>query len=349
MTPLPLVPIWAGAFLATLLGVAGFGRWAVRNAVLDVPNARSSHTTPTPRGGGLAIVVVALGGAVGASGGAPDGPWSWFVGGALVAVVSWVDDLRGVSNRVRFACHLAAAVLVLFSAGFWTELAISGTTVLPLGAAGAVLSALWIVGLTNAYNFMDGIDGIAGGQGVVAGCGWAMVGALASDPWVIAVGGLLAASCAAFLLFNWSPARIFMGDVGSATLGFIFATLPFVTTQESEEITVRLPIAGLLLVWPFVFDAVYTFGHRLSRGENVFEAHQSHLYQRLVRSGWAHRSVATLYVALTCQGVIAAWLWLGASPVLATVSALMVLVLAGVLVYGVTRVESDAAKSGANV
>jgi UDP-N-acetylmuramyl pentapeptide phosphotransferase/UDP-N-acetylglucosamine-1-phosphate transferase len=161
------------------------------------------------------------------------------------------------------------------------------------------------VGLTNAYNFMDGIDGIAAGQGIVAAIGWGIIGLITGNPFLTALGFLLAASCLGFLCHNWPPARIFMGDVGSAFLGYTFAVLAVIASQSDP----RLAFIGILFVWPFVFDAVFTFFRRLRKHENVFEAHRSHLYQRLVIAGYSHGVVSTLYIGLAGAGVVVGVWW----------------------------------------
>ncbi|MCX6038443.1 MAG: glycosyl transferase, partial [Chloroflexi bacterium] len=180
-----------------------------------------------------------------------------------------------------------------------------------LGWLGLAITFLWIVGLINAYNFMDGIDGIAGGQAVVAGLGWIVLGWLGNQTLVVALGLLLAASSLGFLGYNWPPAKIFMGDVGSAFLGYTFAVLPVVAVQRDP----RFALAGVLLVWPFVFDAAFTFLRRLLHRENVFTAHRSHLYQRLVATGFSHKTVASLYIGLAIMGLVCSvalvmeWRW----------------------------------------
>jgi UDP-N-acetylmuramyl pentapeptide phosphotransferase/UDP-N-acetylglucosamine-1-phosphate transferase len=161
---------------------------------------------------------------------------------------------------------------------------------------------------------MDGIDGIAGGQAVAAGSGWAAAGWWTGEPILLVVGLAIAASAAAFLFYNWSPASIFMGDVGSALLGFLLAALPLATE------TARPPAeAAVLMVWPFVFDAAFTMARRARRGEPLMQAHRSHLYQRLSQAGWPHASVARLYLgaASACAGAAAIGLARGGAPRLA--------------------------------
>jgi len=291
------------AFVFSFLAVAGLRRW-LGGRVLDVPNERSSHSSPTPRGGGIAIVFVTLAGSWLALAFWPleTNAWQWLlftVGALLIAGVSWLDDLRSLSTRVRFAFQFAGAVLAVLAFGAWKEIIIPGMGNFGLGLPGWPLVLLWIVGLTNAYNFMDGIDGIAGGQAVVAGAGWVIIGIIGNNPLLCVVGILLVFSSLGFLGHNWPPAKIFMGDVGSAFLGFTFAVLPVIAAHNDP----RFIIAGVLLVWPFLFDSVFTFLRRLINRENVFAAHRSHLYQRLVISGLSHQTVTLLYVALALAGV----------------------------------------------
>ena len=297
------------AFLLSYLGVAGLKRLAERRQILDIPNERSSHTRPTPRGGGLAIVMVVLFGWLVVLSLYP-GSWvkaglPYVIGAALIAAVSWVDDLRSLSNRLRFGVHMLGAVLAIWAFGYWSYITLPIVGSLYLGLVGLMLTFLWIVGLTNAYNFMDGIDGIAGGQAVVAGLGWAMLGYLTDQPLVGLMGVLLAAASLGFLGFNWPPARIFMGDVGSAFLGFTFAALAVAAAQRDP----RIALVGILFVWPFVFDATFTLLRRLKNGENIFAAHRSHLYQRLVIVGYSHRFVTLLYMGLAAWGTIWGLMW----------------------------------------
>lgn len=298
------------SFALSLVVVELIRRVGVKRGLLAVPNARSSHTTPTPTSGGLAIVlIVVLNILIYAMFNTPD-PKSiiflYLVGGIGVSFVSWIDDLHPIRNRWRFAVHTFGAALVVFLIGHWkiTSIPILGT--FDLHWLAIPISLIWIIGLTNAYNFMDGIDGIAGGQAVVAGLGWAFLGWWKADPLIELLGLSSAAASLGFLWHNWPPARIFMGDVGSAFLGFSFAFLAILGAMMDH----RLALAGILFVWPFIFDSMFTFFRRLKNGENVFSAHRSHLYQRLTISGYSHRFVSSLYVALAAWGAIGAILWL---------------------------------------
>ena len=297
------------ALVLSYLGVAGLVRWATRRQILDVPNERSSHTRPTPHGGGLVIVILSTAGLLIAwllcPVSFPAALPAYLVGAWLVAGVSWLDDLRSLPNRLRFAAHLLAAVIAVWSWGFWSQVALPGVGDVRLGWVGLPVTILWIGWLTNAYNFMDGIDGIAGGQAVAAGIGWAALGWMSGQLLVSILGLLLAASSLGFLGHNWSPARIFMGDVGSVFLGYSFAVLPIIAAKSDPH----LALAGILLVWPFVFDATFTLLRRLQMKENIFAAHRSHLYQRLIIAGHSRRSVSVLYIGASLLGVCSALAW----------------------------------------
>jgi UDP-N-acetylmuramyl pentapeptide phosphotransferase/UDP-N-acetylglucosamine-1-phosphate transferase len=277
---------------------------------MDIPNDRSSHSVPTPRGGGLAIVFVVIAGfvlylALWSHG--PREPFIGYLAGAvLIAWVSWLDDRKPLATKWRFLVHCVAAALVLLTSGFWDTLIVSNTGRFSIGWFGLPLTFLWIVGLTNSYNFMDGIDGIAGGQAVVVGGGWALIGLLHHEEDIAILGLLILASSLGFLIHNWQPARIFMGDVGSTFLGFTSAALPVIAYQRDP----KLALAGVLMVWPFVFDTLYTVFRRLRKRENIFAAHRSHLYQRLVSTGVTHRVVSSLYSFLAFAGLALAVLYL---------------------------------------
>lgn len=293
------------------LMVAAIRHWAQRRQILDVPNERSSHSRPTPRGGGIAIVAAAL--LTGASylGAVRFDPvvLAYLCGGALIAGISWRDDVRSVSNLARFLCHLAGAALVLLAATLAPDGLPLAIPSLPGRWLAASVCLIWIVGLTNIYNFMDGIDGLAGSQALVTALWWFGVGIARDAPLVAALGLAVAMSALGFLVHNWSPARIFMGDVGSAFLGYTFAVLPLLMLRANGD---SLPLlGGFLAIWPFVFDGVLTLARRALAGENIFRAHRSHLYQRLTISGWSHRAVSLLYsgyalISALCGAVVVA-------------------------------------------
>jgi UDP-GlcNAc:undecaprenyl-phosphate/decaprenyl-phosphate GlcNAc-1-phosphate transferase len=294
-------------------GTGYLRHWAARLHLIDVPNQRSSHSRPTPRGGGLVITVFTLlGGSVFYLSGKANLPVQAFVafavGALLVAVVSGLDDLKSLPGRLRLAAHILAALIAMAGMGYIRHVQFPLLGTLDLGWLGILITMLWIVGLTNAYNFMDGIDGLAGGQAVIGGLGWMALGGILAEPFVFVLGLLIASSSMGFLMYNWPPARIFMGDVGSAFLGFTLAVLPLMVIQGTINTTKtsRIPVTAVALLWCFVFDSSFTFLRRLFQGENVLEAHRSHLYQRLVVSGYRHLTVTLLYIGCgVLSGVLA--------------------------------------------
>jgi Fuc2NAc and GlcNAc transferase len=295
---------YIAVFILTLAGVGLFRGWSRRRELLDLPNERSSHTTPTPRGGGIVVCCVCLSSLSSlliyqAAGGVRLG-WWYFAGALIVAVISWIDDLRSIPAFWRFLCHGLAAALVVSATGGFATISVPFYGLVDPGATGKILAFFWIVWLVNAYNFMDGIDGIAATQAVTAGAGWFLFGIWQGFGEIAFAGGLLAVSAAAFLVHNWQPARVFMGDVGSAFFGYSFAVMPFLPggrdPGENAPAGLLPPIA-LLFVWFFVFDSVLTFLRRLAKGEKVWRAHRQHMYQELVIGGLSHRSVTALYGA----------------------------------------------------
>lgn len=305
--------------LITLASWAGVGlavQAARRFGLYDIPNERSSHTVTTPRGGGIVIVLFVLLGLVPSLFKDyeifPIHVSDYMLAGFFIAAISLVDDVHSLPSLLRLGCHLMFTLLIIRSTGYLTEIELIPGVVFPLGLAGLAVTLLWVIGLTNVYNFMDGIDGIAGGQAVVAGLGWAYLGNHLGSGLVLTSGLLIAFSSLGFLFYNWAPARIFMGDVGSAFLGFTFAVLPLLAafTEAKDYSLFQMLACGALLVWPFVADGAYTFLHRLVRRENIFQPHRSHLYQRLVITGLSHAQVSSLYIAMAVCGFFLCWPWL---------------------------------------
>jgi len=280
--------------------------WTTAQGIIDTPNARSSHTRTTPRGGGLAIVAVVVAVALVIAVLRPEELLR--IAGAIlpalaIAAVSWLDDIQPLRNRTRFAVHLGAAIAATVMLGPATRVDLGSLGILRFGVFGWPLTVLWIVGLTNAFNFMDGSDGIAGITAAAAAAGIAVAAAACGAGPVAVIAAAFAGAAGGFLTSNWQPARIFMGDVGSAFCGFMLAVLPLaVRADAAPEV---LPVAVLAL-WPFIFDTSLTLLRRLLAGENIFEAHRSHLYQRLVIAGWSHRAVASLYGGLAAFGAAVA-------------------------------------------
>jgi len=290
---------WVIAIAAALLAAALTGwvrRQALRRQWLDVPNERSSHRAPTPRGGGLGIVIAAAAGFVmlWATGAMNARLCAALVGGGLaVAWIGFRDDRTPVGPGTRLAVHMAAAAWALAWLGGVPPIQF-GTTTVEFGLFGYVLGALAIGWVLNLFNFMDGIDGIAASEAAFMALAGAVLAGGSSALGVPAAGLVFGAACLGFLAWNWPPAKIFMGDVGSGFLGYVLAVLALAAMWESP---VAL-FAWLALGGVFFVDASITLARRLLRGERVHEAHRSHAYQWLARRWGAHLPVTLAVLAV---------------------------------------------------
>jgi len=244
---------------------------AARRWFLDHPNQRSLHASPVPRTGGLGVVPGLAIGVLFA------GSESILVAVAVgLMLLSLLDDWKPLPASWRLLGHLAAGaafVLLCFPRLGWIEL-----TLLAVAVA-------WMI---NLYNFMDGADGLAGGMAVIGFCAYGAAAGLAGDATLALTSLCVAAAAAAFLMFNFPPARMFMGDSGSIPLGFLAASVGLLGWRDGSW-----PLWFPLIVFaPFIADASVTLARRALRGERVWKAHRSHYYQRLVLSGWSHRRLA---------------------------------------------------------
>jgi Fuc2NAc and GlcNAc transferase len=285
------------AFLVAVIGTDFVRRYALKRELLDIPNERSSHNRPTPRGGGLAIVLATmLPFVVLARAGMVDRNLlsALVVGGGAVAAVGYLDDRFRLSARIRLTVHFGAAIWALWQLGGLPTLQIFNHTVSP-GPIGYAVGAMGIVWVLNLFNFMDGIDGIAASESSFIGLAAALLAWVAGDGIgaVFSSSLVLSAACFGFLVWNWPPAKIFMGDIGSGYLGFVIAVLAIAAARESPVALFVWLILGAL----FFADATVTLIRRLIRGERVYEAHRSHAYQVLARRWSSHRAV-TIMVSL---------------------------------------------------
>lgn len=288
------------------LGVYLIQRYAEQRRILDQPNERSSHAAPTPRGAGLAIVALVLGISLwSASQVGWDRSLIYILGAAITAWLGWRDDLHSLSPRLRFTVQGIVAAISIFGLGYFKAVTIPMFGEIQLGAIGVIITFLWIIGLTNAYNFMDGIDGMAGGVALSAGIGWMWLASKMSNSLAFWIALAITAGSLGFLGHNWSPAKIFMGDVGSTFLGYSFAVLPLISSDQGGDAL----LLGTLLMWTVIMDAGVTFIGRLIRRENVFAPHRSHLYQRLVSAGYKHETVSSLYILLTLLAGLLSYEW----------------------------------------
>jgi UDP-N-acetylmuramyl pentapeptide phosphotransferase/UDP-N-acetylglucosamine-1-phosphate transferase len=300
------------SFAVVRLLLSRFGSLA-----LDRPNARSLHAVPVPRTGGLAV----LAGTATAVAFIGTRFWLPMALALLLAAVSLYDDVRDLRRRMRFAAHFAAAGVLV-----WYVLS-------PMQPAQMIVLALAVVWVTNLYNFMDGADGVAGGMAVIGFSTYAIAAWLAGDMALATLCAAVAAAALGFLIHNFHPARIFLGDAGSIPLGFLAAALGIVGWRNDAW-----PLWFPLLVFgPFNADATVTFLRRLARREKVWEAHREHYYQRIVRMGLGHRSAALIGYAVMAACAVFALLGRGQSPAFQAAAFVAGSVLLGAMALWVDR------------
>lgn len=280
-----------------MLGVLGISllltwvlrRYALARSLMDIPNSRSSHSVPTPRGGGVAIVLSFLVASplltffVDVS-----WPYIWALwgAGALIAVIGFLDDHGHIAARWRLLAHFSASIWALAWLGGLPPVKLLGVDV-NLSWIGHFFAVFYLVWMLNLYNFMDGIDGIASVQAVSACLGACVIYWLSGDVSLIWMPLLLAVAVLGFLYWNFPPARIFMGDAGSGFLGLILGLFSLQAAWTSS----RFLWVWLILLGVFIVDSTFTLTRRLLRGDKVYEAHRSHAYQFASRQFGRHLPV----------------------------------------------------------
>ena len=307
-----VLSIFLLSFGVAALLVGWLARGPASRIALDEPNARSLHVIAVPRSGGIGLLLGVAAGWVVAGASLP---WAIWGAIALLATISLMDDLRGLSAAIRFGAHLLAATLAV-------------TALLPLTASPGfmVLLILAIAWMCNLYNFMDGSDGLAGGMAVCGFSAYAIAAWLAGNTPFALLNLAVAAAAAGFLLHNFHPARIFLGDTGSVTLGFLAAVFG-ISGCLQRDWAWWFP---LLVFSPFIVDASVTLLRRACARAAVWRAHKDHYYQRLVQLGWGHRRTALAEYALMVACSAAALAALGW-----TASAQLALLLTAAVVYAV--------------
>lgn len=273
---------------AVALALIGWLRSSpIATLALDHPNRRSLHEVPLPRIGGAGVLAGVLAGWIVVR---PGLPWTFWLALMLLVVVSLADDLRGVPSAVRFVVHIAAAALAVHALLADFDL---------LFGAMALLTMAWMI---NLYNFMDGADGLAGGMALFGFSFYGTAAWGAGDHAFALLNFSIAAAAGAFLCFNFHPARVFLGDAGAVPLGFLAAAFGMIGWQQ-QDWTWWFPA---LVFSPFIVDATLTLARRALRGEQLWEAHHGHYYQRLIRMNWGHRKTALAeYVLMLGCGVLA--------------------------------------------
>lgn len=295
------------SFLVSLALVPLLVRFAVGRNLLDVPNARSSHEVPTPRLGGLAVIA-------GVWCAAPfvEGGFAVLVAATLAGLVGVVDDLTGLRFWIKAPAQAAIAFGLLLVLPAPLQQAAG-----PLGFLALLFGVLWVVALVNAYNFMDGIDGITGGTAVVNAL---FLGALLGGPALLAA---LAAASAGFLVWNLSPGRIFLGDSGAYFIGFLLGASALYAHPVPGNSYLSFLVAAAVFT-PYLFDTGYTLVRRARAGKNIFSAHREHVYQLITPAPAYHRQVSIIYYALATLAGLAALLAAGGAPLRLLLGVLLV-------------------------
>ncbi len=270
-------------FLMALGGSYWLSRPGNKLAAVDTPNDRSMHTTPVPRGGGLAVLAPLFLLQIWHHIGGQFAELNITIGLLLVAVVSYIDDRRSLSSRLRLAVHCVAACVLVLPLGYSVVFSIA-----------LCLLTVWCI---NLFNFMDGIDGLAASMGVIGFFAIFYMSLEAGDMYMAAFSSAISFSCLGFLIVNLSPAKIFLGDVGSASLGFLMAVAIVGSVHGDGEITLSFWTA-LLVFAPFILDATYTVVRRALAGERFWQAHREHVYQRLALRVGARRALFMFVAAM---------------------------------------------------
>ncbi len=310
----PYAPIVAG-WIVFLIAMTASRVAATAKFMPDRPNHRSSHVRATSKAGGLAIIGAWLAGilVITAFGGAGD----MGVPGARLALLAFLalaiglaDDRWDLAPPVKFAGQFVIAILFVKLFGSIEAAPLPYIGDLPLGGFGGVITVLWIVGFMNAFNFMDGANGLAAGCAVIGLCVFAVAVVFLGPLFAAMSAILLGAAVFGFFPSNYDRGKIFMGDGGSQGVGFLIAALAVIAAGQSSVSILMTPVIFL----PLIFDVAFTLGHRLLRRKNILQAHREHLYQLLIRSGRSHRDVAILYMAQTALASAAALFMLTLTP-----------------------------------
>lgn len=299
--------LYAGVAVISALATGWLRRRAVRTGMIDVPNRRSSHLIPTPRGGGAVIPVV--------TGLAAISAWiagdlratlavALLTGGGAVALSGWLDDRFQLSARPRLVIQLLASMLIV-----WVASGSAGPGPIPPLLTGAIV-VLGLTWSTNLFNFMDGIDGLAGGQAVFMAATSGVLLWLDGEQDLALIMMTCAAASLGFLAWNWPPAKIFMGDVGSGFLGYFFGAMAIVSVAEGA---LNVPV-WLILGAVFIVDSSLTLLRRAMRRERILEPHRTHAYQYAARLLGGHRAVTVGALLINLVWLLPLAIWASGRP-----------------------------------
>ncbi|MDR8365327.1 glycosyltransferase family 4 protein [Pseudomonas sp. JL3] len=302
-----LFAVFAVSWVLTLV----LRRYALAKSLMDIPNERSSHSVPTPRGGGVAIVVaflLALPVLTGIDLLSTAALYGLFGSGLLVAIIGFADDHGHIAARWRLLGHFIAAAWALFWLNGLPPIELFGITV-DLGWFGNILALVYLVWMLNLYNFMDGIDGLASAEAISVCLGMCLVYWFSGNLELIWAPLILAAAVSGFLWWNFPPARIFMGDAGSGFLGIVLGAIALESTWLNSE----LLWSWLILLGVFIVDSTLTLIRRLVRGDKIYQAHRSHAYQSASRYYASHKRVTLGVMAINVFWLLPISLAVGSS------------------------------------
>jgi Fuc2NAc and GlcNAc transferase len=286
------------SFLISVVLTIVYRQLAIKYNILDVPNERSSHKSPVPRGAGITFfisfnLVLAL--LIQQDILTLKYTFPVFLGGPVIMLLGYWDDISSIPALVRLSVHMLVAffIFILISSGFSKAVEISFLPAWPwLTTAFCILFIAWFI---NLYNFMDGCDGLATSIGMVGAGLISLLSYLSGHKDLAITYLILAYALAGFLVFNWHPAKVFMGDAGAYFLGYVFGALALVSKMYYDSsLYIHLIIFGT-----FIVDATWTLLRRAMRRERVFNAHRQHAFQKLIKAGWGHARVTSLYVLIT--------------------------------------------------
>jgi UDP-GlcNAc:undecaprenyl-phosphate/decaprenyl-phosphate GlcNAc-1-phosphate transferase len=284
-----------------------------RVRIMDTPNGRSSHESPMPTGGGIAIVAAFFIGLIAIflfteSIRVVKWPFLGFVvASLLLACVSLYDDIKSKPFIIKLSAQFIAVLIVLIFGIIIDQISLPVMGLVYIGWLAYPVTFIWIIGLTNAFNFMDGLDGLAGGVAIIVAIFFCVITCLMGSDFVYIICYTLVAGSLGFLVYNRPPARIFMGDVGSTFLGFTFAVISVMAARYDMSHTSFFVMP--LLLFNFIYDTLFTFMRRLCKGERVIDAHHTHLYQLFQQLGYSHWTVSAFHYAVAIlQGLAALWM-----------------------------------------